>query len=76
MARRKETWGPHRAEHRTEDVALAVWNVDERLATKDGAWPCRGRPRHERNVGFGRSPLGRPEELHNVVHVEPHFVPR
>ena len=31
--------GPQRLEHRTEDVALAVWRADERLATTEGAWP-------------------------------------
>ena len=30
-----EAWGPKRLEHRTEDVALAIWSVDERLATKE-----------------------------------------
>ena len=34
-----EAWGPKRLEHRTEDVALAIWSVDERLATKKDAWP-------------------------------------
>ena len=34
-----EAWGPKRLEHRTEDMALALWSVDERLATKEGAWP-------------------------------------
>ena len=34
-----EAWGPKRIEHRTEDVALAVWSVDERLAKQEGAWP-------------------------------------
>ena len=34
-----EAWGPKRVEHRTEDVALAVWSVDERLANQEGAWP-------------------------------------
>lgn len=34
-----EAWGPKRLEHRTEDLALAVWSVDERMATVAGAWP-------------------------------------
>lgn len=34
-----EAWGPKRLEHRTEDIALAIWSVDERLATKKQAWP-------------------------------------
>ena len=34
-----EAWGPKRLEHRTDDIALAIWSVDERLAKKEGAWP-------------------------------------
>ncbi len=34
-----DAWGPKRLEHRTEDLALAVWSVDERLATEEGGWP-------------------------------------
>lgn len=34
-----EAWGPKRLEHRTEDMALAVWSVDQRLATTDEGWP-------------------------------------
>ena len=34
-----EVWGPKRLEHRTEDIALAVWSVDPRLATSDKGWP-------------------------------------
>ena len=34
-----DAWGEQRTEHRTEDVALAVWQTDPRLAKSDGAWP-------------------------------------
>ena len=34
-----EAWGPHRVQHRTENIALAVWQVDQRLAQSDDAWP-------------------------------------
>ena len=34
-----EAWGPKRLEHRTEDIALAVWSVDPRLATVNEGWP-------------------------------------
>ena len=34
-----EAWGPKRLEHRTEDIALAIWSVDNRLATQEEAWP-------------------------------------
>lgn len=71
-----ETWGPHRVEHRTEDVALAVWNVDERLATKDGAWPLVVGV-HVMNGTWDLAALrfDAPEgAAYNVVHVEPRFL--
>ena len=34
-----DAWGPKRLEHRTEDIALAVWSVDPRLATVNEGWP-------------------------------------
>ena len=34
-----DAWGEQRTEHRTEDVALAVWHADPRLAKTSGSWP-------------------------------------
>ncbi len=33
-----EAWGQDRLEHRTESVAMAVWQVDPRLARNEGNW--------------------------------------
>jgi len=33
-----DAWGEERVEHRTESVALAVWQVDPRLAKTEGNW--------------------------------------
>jgi hypothetical protein len=33
-----DAWGEVRVEHRTESVALAVWQVDPRLAKTEGNW--------------------------------------
>jgi len=33
-----DAWGNERVEHRTESVALAVWQVDPRLAKTEGNW--------------------------------------
>jgi len=71
-----EAWGPKRIEHRTEDLALAVWSVDKRLAKNEGAWPVvvgvqvlNG----EWDLAALRfdAPEGEPFE---VVHVEPRFL--
>ena len=71
-----EAGGPKRIEHRTEDLALAVWSVDKRLAKNDGAWPVvigvqvlKG----EWDLAALRfdAPEGEPFE---VVHVEPRFL--
>ena len=70
-----EAWGPQRLEHRTEDVALAVWRVDERLATTEGlglSWlastssTARGTWLH-----YALTPQ---REAYEVVHVEPRFL--
>ena len=34
-----DAWGAQRTEHRTDDLAMAVWTVDQRLAQHEGAWP-------------------------------------
>lgn len=71
-----EAWGPQRLEHRTDDVALAVWSVDERLATVEGAWPVVVGV-HVMNGTWDLaalrfdSPDGEP---YRVVHVEPRFL--
>ena len=33
-----DAWGEDRVEHRTESVAMAVWQVDPRLAKTEGNW--------------------------------------
>ena len=71
-----EAWGPQRLEHRTEDVALAVWRVDERLATTEGAWPVVVGV-HVINGTWDLAALrfDAPEgEAYEVVHVEPRFL--
>lgn len=71
-----EAWGPQRLEHRTEDVALAVWRVDERLATTKGAWPVVVGV-HVINGTWDLAALrfDAPEgEAYEVVHVEPRFL--
>ncbi len=71
-----EAWGPQRLEHRTEDVALAVWSVDERLATTEGAWPVVVGV-HVINGTWDLAALrfDAPEgEAYEVVHVEPRFL--
>ena len=34
-----ETWGKPTAQHRTENIAIAAWTVDERLVKVSGSWP-------------------------------------
>ena len=71
-----EAWGPKRLEHRTEDVALAVWSVDERLANREGAWPIVVGV-HVINGTWDLAALrfDAPEgEPYEVVHVEPRFL--
>jgi len=71
-----EAWGPKRLEHRTEDVALAVWSVDERLANQEGAWPVVVGV-HVINGTWDLAALrfDAPEgEAYEVVHVEPRFL--
>tara|TARA_B110000438_G_scaffold101200_1_gene100139 strand:+ start:3467 stop:5725 length:2259 start_codon:yes stop_codon:yes gene_type:complete len=34
-----ETWGKPTAQHRTENIAMAAWTVDERLVKVSGSWP-------------------------------------
>ena len=71
-----DTWGPHRVQHRTENIALAVWQADQRLAQSKDAWPLV--------VGIHvlqgtwelaalrfDAPDGQPYE---VTHVEPRFL--
>jgi len=71
-----DAWGEERLEHRTESVALAVWQVDTRLAKTEGNWVLV--------VGVNilsdawelaalrfDAPEGRAFE---VVHVEPRFL--
>ena len=70
-----EAWGPQRLEHRTEDVALAVWRADERMAT-EGAWPVVVGV-HVINGTWDLAALrfDAPEgEAFEVVHVEPRFL--
>lgn len=71
-----EAWGPKRLEHRTEDVALAVWNVDKRLATTKGGWPVVVGI-HVMNGTWDLAALrfDAPEgEAYEVSHVEPRFL--
>ena len=71
-----EAWGPKRIEHRTEDVALAVWSVDERLAKQEGAWPVVVGV-HVINGTWDLAALrfDAPEgEGYEVVNVEPRFL--
>ena len=32
-------WGPAEASYRTENIAIAAWKLDERIAKNSGAWP-------------------------------------
>ncbi len=71
-----EAWGPKRLEHRTDDLALAVWSVDERLAKKEGAWPVVIGV-HVLNGTWDLAALrfDAPEgQGFEVVHVEPRFL--
>tara|TARA_Y200000002_G_scaffold80460_2_gene63416 strand:- start:522 stop:2735 length:2214 start_codon:yes stop_codon:yes gene_type:complete len=71
-----DAWGPKRLEHRTEDVALAVWSVDERLATEDGGWPVVVGV-HVLNGTWDLAALrfDAPDgEAFEVVHLEPRFL--
>ena len=34
-----ETWGEADVSYRTENVAIAAWKMDSRMAKNDGAWP-------------------------------------
>ena len=33
------TWGPPEIHYRTNNVALAAWKIDKRIAKNDGCWP-------------------------------------
>ena len=71
-----EAWGPKRLEHRTDDIALAVWSVDERLANHEGAWPVVIGV-HVLNGTWDLAALrfDAPEgQGFEVVHVEPRFL--
>lgn len=71
-----EAWGPKRLEHRTDDIALAIWSVDERLAKKEGAWPVVVGV-HVLNGTWDLAALrfDAPEgQGFEVVHVEPRFL--
>ena len=71
-----DAWGPKRLEHRTEDIALAVWSVDERLATEDGGWPVVVGV-HVLNGTWDLAALrfDAPDgEAFEVVHLEPRFL--
>lgn len=71
-----EAWGPKRLEHRTDDIALAVWSVDERLANHEGAWPVVVGV-HVLNGTWDLAALrfDAPEgQGFEVVHVEPRFL--
>ena len=70
------TWGEHSVQHRTEDVAIAVWQVDQRLSHVENSWPMvigvhvlNG----SWNIAALRfdAPSGEP---FTVVHVEPRFL--
>ena len=71
-----EAWGPKRLEHRTDDIALAVWSVDERLANHKDAWPVVVGV-HVLNGTWDLAALrfDAPEgQGFQVVHVEPRFL--
>ena len=71
-----DAWGPERIQHRTEDIALAVWSVDERLVNNEGAWPVVVGV-HVMNGTWDLAALrfDAPEgSAYEVVHVEPRFL--
>ena len=71
-----ETWGPHRVQHRTENIALAVWQVDQRLAQTEDAWPLVvGVHVLEGTWELAALRFDAPEgEAFEVTHVEPRFL--
>lgn len=71
-----ETWGPHRVQHRTENIALAVWQVDRRLAQTEDAWPLVvGVHVLEGTWELAALRFDAPEgEAFEVIHVEPRFL--
>lgn len=71
-----DAWGEERIQHRTEDLALAVWQVDPRLATKEDAWPLVIGV-HVLNGTWDLAALrfDAPDgAAYEVVHVEPRFL--
>jgi len=71
-----ETWGQPVAQHRTENVAIAAWVVDDRLVKVKGSWPLiigihvlKGN--WELAALRFDAPQGQPWE---VVNVEPRFL--
>ena len=71
-----ETWGQPVAQHRTENVAIAAWVVDDRLVKVKGSWPLIiGIHVLEGNWELAAlrfdAPQGQPWE---VVNVEPRFL--
>jgi hypothetical protein len=71
-----ETWGQPVAQHRTENVAIAAWVVDDRLVKVKGSWPLIiGIHVLEGNWELAAlrfdAPQGQPWK---VVNVEPRFL--
>ena len=71
-----ETWGKPTAQHRTENIAIAAWTVDERLVKVSGSWPLIiGIHVLEGNWELAAlrfdAPQGQPW---NVVNVDPRFL--
>ena len=71
-----ETWGQPVAQHRTENIAIAAWVLDERLVKVKGSWPLIiGIHVLEGNWELAAlrfdAPQGQPWD---VVNVEPRFL--
>jgi hypothetical protein len=71
-----DAWGAQRTEHRTDDLAMAVWTVDERLAQHEGAWPLVVGLHVLRGTWeLAALRFDAPQEgAFEVVHVEPRFL--
>ena len=71
-----DTWGPHRVQHRTENIALAVWQADQRLAKSEDAWPLVvGIHVLQGTWELAALRFDAPEgQAYEVTHVEPRFL--
>jgi hypothetical protein len=71
-----DAWGETRLEHRTDNLALAVWRVDQRLAQTDDGWPLViGLHVLEGVWDLAALRFDAPDgAAYEVVHVEPRFL--